>query len=121
MSTKYDEKACHSPYFQNTVQKSPLEILRFPFPVAFSRKELMGHFDPHGYIIVKMTKCHPDVHTMSREVVARYPPVPASKLAPGDLLHLAQRGILNDTVYSLKLGIFRVPRLLVMRHVGGQF
>ena len=38
------EKASHSPYFQNGHQKSPLEILRFPFPSAFSRKELMGLF-----------------------------------------------------------------------------
>ena len=31
VSRKYVEKACHSPYLQNSVQKSPLEILRFPF------------------------------------------------------------------------------------------
>ena len=32
------------PIFQNRVQKSPLEILRFPISVAFSPKELMGLF-----------------------------------------------------------------------------
>ena len=44
VSLKYVEKACHSPYVQNRVQKSPLEILRFTFSVAFSHKELMGLF-----------------------------------------------------------------------------
>ena len=38
------EKACHSPYFQNGLQKSALEKLRFPFSRAFSHKELMGLF-----------------------------------------------------------------------------
>ena len=37
------QKASHSPCFQNRLQKSPLEILRFPFSLAFSHKELMGH------------------------------------------------------------------------------
>ena len=32
------------PIFQNGLQKSALEILRFPFPAAFSPKELMGLF-----------------------------------------------------------------------------
>ena len=44
VSTKYPEKACHSPYIQNRLGKSPLEILRFPFSESFSHKELMGHF-----------------------------------------------------------------------------
>ena len=30
VSSVFVEKACHSPYSQNRVQKSPLEILRFP-------------------------------------------------------------------------------------------
>ena len=47
VSTKYVEKACHSPYIQNGVRKSPLEIPRFPYSTAFSHKELMGCFDPH--------------------------------------------------------------------------
>ena len=38
------EKAYHSPYFQNGLQNSPLEIPRFPFSVAFSGKELMVPF-----------------------------------------------------------------------------
>ena len=44
VSPKYIEKASHSPYFQNGSQKSPLEILRFPFRPAFSHKELMVAF-----------------------------------------------------------------------------
>ena len=44
VSTKYVNKACHSPYIQNGSQKSPLEILRFPILTAFSHKELMGLF-----------------------------------------------------------------------------
>ena len=44
VSPKYVYKACHSPYSQNEAQKSPLEILRFPFPQAFSHKELMVPF-----------------------------------------------------------------------------
>ena len=38
------EKACHSPYVQNGLEKSPLEILRFSFWPAFSHKELMVLF-----------------------------------------------------------------------------
>ena len=44
--TKYVEKACHSPCFIFTVQKSPLDFLGFPYLRAFSHKELMGYFDP---------------------------------------------------------------------------
>ena len=44
VSLKYVEKACHSPCFQNTLRKSPLEILRFPLLAAFSPKELMVLF-----------------------------------------------------------------------------
>ena len=36
------------PISQNRRGKSPLGILGFPFPLAFSRKELMGHFDACG-------------------------------------------------------------------------
>ena len=44
VSPVYVEKACHSPYIQNACQKSPLDILRFPIPLAFSPKELMVPF-----------------------------------------------------------------------------
>ena len=44
VSPKSVDKACHSPYSQNGPRNSPLEILRFPFLVAFSPKELMGLF-----------------------------------------------------------------------------
>ena len=44
VSPKYVDKACHSPYIQNGVEKSPLEIPRFPISLAFSHKELIGPF-----------------------------------------------------------------------------
>ena len=44
VSPKYVEKASNSPCFQNGLQKSPLEKLRFPFSLAFSHKELLGPF-----------------------------------------------------------------------------
>ena len=44
VSPKSVNKACHSPYVQNGLRNSPLGILRFPFPVAFSHKELMVLF-----------------------------------------------------------------------------
>ena len=44
VSPKSVEKAYHSPYSQNRLQKSPLDFLRFPILQAFSHKELMGLF-----------------------------------------------------------------------------
>ena len=44
VSPKSVHEAWHAPYFQNGLQKSPLEILEFPFSAAFSHKELMGLF-----------------------------------------------------------------------------
>ena len=44
VSPKYVNKACHSPCFQNELQMSALDFLRFPFLTAFSHKELMGRF-----------------------------------------------------------------------------
>ena len=44
VSLRNVEKACHSPCSQNGAQKSPLEIPRFPFSLAFSPKELMVLF-----------------------------------------------------------------------------
>ena len=44
VSTKYVNKACHSPCFPKRCQNSPLDFLRFPFCVAFSPKELMVPF-----------------------------------------------------------------------------
>ena len=57
VSPKYVEKACLSPCFQNGLEKSPLEISRFPFSVAFSHKELIGPFDRGADFMFKMTKC----------------------------------------------------------------
>ena len=47
VSPKYVNKASLSPYFQNGLQKSALGFLGFPFPLAFSHKELMGVFWPY--------------------------------------------------------------------------
>ena len=44
VSSKNVQKACHSPHFQNGLQKSPLVFSRFPFSPAFSHKELMVVF-----------------------------------------------------------------------------
>ena len=44
VSPKSVHEAWHTPCFQNGPQKSPLDISRFPFSLAFSHKELMGHF-----------------------------------------------------------------------------
>ena len=44
VSPKSVHKAYHSPCSQNGLKKSPLEILRFTDSLAFSHKELMGHF-----------------------------------------------------------------------------
>ena len=44
VSPKKYQKACHSPYIQNGLQKSALGILRFPLLAAFSHKELMVPF-----------------------------------------------------------------------------
>ena len=44
VSPKSVHKACHSPYFQNGSGNPPLEILGFPFPLAFSHKELLTLF-----------------------------------------------------------------------------
>ena len=44
VSPKSVQKASHSPYIQNEVQKSPLQFLRFPFLLAFSHKELLTLF-----------------------------------------------------------------------------
>ena len=84
VSPKYVHKASLSPCFQNGSQKSPLDISRIPFSVAFSHKELMAHFGAYSDFYVKMTKCRPDVHTMSREVVGHGdgPDTPLATLLP---------------------------------------
>ena len=97
VSPEYVEKACHSPCAQNPVQKSPLEILRFPFRRAFSHKELMGHFDGHSGIIVKTTKCRQYVHPRVRERVVRYPHGPRqTSCLLWSAPHLTQRGMASE-------------------------
>ena len=76
VSLKYVEKACNSPCFQNGPGKSPLGILGFPFYLAFSHKELMGHFDPESRFIVKMMKCRQYVHPCNTRKGRQIPPRP---------------------------------------------
>ena len=59
VSPKYVEKASISPCFQNWVQKSPLEILGFPYSGAFSHKELMGLFDPVDHVYCQNDEVSP--------------------------------------------------------------
>ena len=89
------------PICQNGSRKSPLEILGFPFSLAFSPKELMDHFDAYSGIYVKMTKCRPVVHTpdVTRKG-RRYPHVMhAASCLCACRSSSAQRGILIDPVY----------------------
>ena len=62
---------------------------------------------------------------LGREGVVNTPVGHRSKLLLVTVSSLTQReqtsGILIEPVYSLKLGIFWVPRSLKMRHVGGLF
>ena len=79
VSPKYVEKACHSPYLQNGLQKSPLDFLRFRFSLAFSHKELMVPFLTYAGVYCQndevSPKCHPYV---TREVVADTPTITAA-------------------------------------------
>ena len=85
VSSKYPQKACHSPYIQNGPGKSPLGFLRFPFWPAFSHKELMTHFDPYLHVYCQNDEVSPDVHTMSRTRRGRsIPPRSPQQAALGD-------------------------------------
>ena len=80
------EKACHSPYIQNGVQNSPLEILRFPILLAFSPKELMVPFMRYRAVLCQNDEVSPDVHTMSaRERVADTPTMSVQQAALTDI------------------------------------
>ena len=110
MSTKYVEKACHSPYSQNRLRKSPLGFLRFPFLAAFSHKELLGHFDAYADIIVKTAKCRPDVHPdMFAKGSSDTPTVTRDKLASVTAPHLTQRESSPDILNGLVLERFARP------------
>ena len=87
VSPKYIEKASHTPYFQNGLQKSALEILGFPISLAFSHKELMGHFNPWVGLYCQNDEVSPNVHHWSsRERGVRYPHMSTQQAAPGDML-----------------------------------
>ena len=68
------QKAYVSPCFQNWLQKSPLDFLRFPYSESFSHKELMGRFDPTDHVHCQndevSTVCTPDGHAKG---AVRYP------------------------------------------------
>ena len=109
VSPVFIEKACHSPHFQNGVQKSPLEILRIPFRPAFSHKELMGLFWRYHGLYGQNDEVSPVCTPLYvRERVARYPHGARSKLLLCTAPHLAQReqspDILNDLVLRGFLG-----------------
>ena len=113
VSPKSTQKASHSPYIQNGLQKSPLDFLRFPFLRAFSHKELMGHFRPYTALYCQNDEVSPDVHTFRTPDVTRNgrqipPHIDAASCLCRCAPHLTQRGILIGHVYSLKLGIFWV-------------
>ena len=83
VSPKSHQKAYVSPYFQNGLKKSPLEILRFPFSLAFSGKELMGLFWPGVRFYVQNDEVSPDVHTpVPRSVRTQYPLPPHCGVIP---------------------------------------
>ena len=95
VSSESVEKACHSPYSQKQLGKSPLEILRFPFLGPFSHKELMAYFDHTSGFMVKMTKCRQCAHPGTRARRGRrYPHGPRSELLLGSAPHLLSAGIL---------------------------
>ena len=105
VSPEFVEKACHSPHSQNGLQKSALEILRFPISAAFSHKELMGLFRPYGRLYCQNDEVSPVcTPIVTRETVVRYPHRPRSKLLLGSAPHLTQRtasgGILNASVFK---------------------
>ena len=64
VSPKSVDKACHSPCFQNELQKSPLDFLGIPFLPAFSHKELMGHFEAHSGLYRQNDEVSPECTPM---------------------------------------------------------
>ena len=102
VSPKNVEKACHSPCFQNVLEKSPLDFLGFTFSAAFSHKELMGHFDARVGLYCQndevSTKCTPpyttDVTRKGRQIPPRQ---------PADKLLLGCRSSSDSARYSQRL------------------
>ena len=92
VSPKSVEKACVSPYFQNGVQKSPLNILRFPFSLAFSHKELLVPFLTRRHVYCQNDEVSPGcTHHVTRERVVNTPTGHVSKLTPVTSSSLTQR------------------------------
>ena len=108
VSLKSVHKACHSPYIQKRVQKSPLGFLGFPLFVAFSHKELMGRFDPYPYIKCQNGEVSPDVHTGYPQDVTRkgrqIPPTSPQQAASGDVSSS------GSARYSQRHGLFLKTR-----------
>ena len=88
VSSKYVEKASHSPCFHFGLQKSPLEFPRFPFCSAFSHKELMGQKRPYTGVYVKTTKCHQMYTHMYTRKGRPDTPTDPQQAAPGSAPHL---------------------------------
>ena len=85
VSPNYVEKAYVSPYFQNGAQKSPLDFLGFPFPVAFSHKELMGGFERYLGVYCQNDEVSPVCTPWSSTRRGRqYPQKSPQQAAPGD-------------------------------------
>ena len=96
VSTKYVEKASHSPCFQKLIQKSPLEFLRFPVLRAFSHKELMVPFWPWDGLYCQNDEVSPVWTPMlSRERVTRYPHGSTQQAAPVDPLLIWLRAVFS--------------------------
>ena len=76
VSPEISHKACHSPCSQNGLENSPLDFLRFPFSVAFSGKELMGHFDAQRVHCCQNDEVSPDVHIPCTRSGRQIPPRP---------------------------------------------
>ena len=87
VSPKFMQKACHSPYIQNGPQKSPLEIPRFLFSVAFSHKELMVPFCRTQALYCQNDEVSTDVHTLYHaKCTSDTPTGHRRQAAPGDPL-----------------------------------
>ena len=94
VSPKSMHEACHSPCFQNGLEKSALKILGFPFSLAFSHKELIGLFWPDPGVYVKTTKCRQNVHHCTRRGRTIPPRCHAASCPCDTAPHCAQRGTL---------------------------
>ena len=73
---------------------SPLEILRFPYSLAFSGKELMGHFEAGSGLYCQNDEVSPSVHRTVTRSGRQIPPTVTTQQAASVVTapHLTQRG-----------------------------